>query len=170
MQNIALFENIKSNKYAALNNDFSEITNVFENVLDKISSHYKDQRSRVVSTLTTSELAINKDSLAFILFELLDNGLKFSAKNKKVVIEGSLFSKDYYEINIFDYGIGFKEEELQLIDATVQFNRDAREPQGLGLGLYITKSIIKKSNGTINISSKENQGTKISILLPLHKN
>jgi signal transduction histidine kinase len=36
-----------------------------------------------------------------------------------------------------------KKEELKLIDGTVQFNRDKTEQQGLGLGLYITKHIIK---------------------------
>lgn len=169
MQNIMHFENIKNNKFTVSEDDCSEIKNVFKNVLNKISFHYKKQKNRVVSELTTAELEISKTNLSFILFELLDNGLKFSPKNKKVVIEGSVFSDEYYEINIFDYGIGFKEDELKLIDATVQFNRDEREQQGLGLGLFITKSIIKKSNGIISIVSKENEGSKISILLPIHK-
>lgn len=169
MKNIALLESLKNNKFETLNNEFSEIENVFENVLSRISVSHKKQKNRIVSQLTNSELAISKDNLNFILFELLDNALKFSPKNKKVVIEGSVFSDDYYQINIFDYGIGFKEEELKLIDATVQFNRDKREQQGLGLGLYITKSIIKKSNGIMSLSSRETEGTKISILLPVYK-
>jgi K+-sensing histidine kinase KdpD len=40
-------------------------------------------------------------------------------------------------------------------DGTVQFNRDKTEQQGLGLGLYITKHIIKKSDGIITILSEE---------------
>jgi two-component system sensor kinase len=59
--------------------------------------------------------------------------------------------------------LGLK-EELKLIDGTVQFNRDKTEQQGLGLGLYITKHIIKKSDG-ITILSEENEGTKVSIFL-----
>ncbi|PKH66300.1 hybrid sensor histidine kinase/response regulator [Flavobacterium sp. ALD4] len=169
MQNIIHVENIKNNKFTVSKDDCAEIKNVLKNVLNKISLHYEKQKNRVVSRLTTAELEISKADLNFILFELLDNALKFSPKKKKVVIEGSVFSDDYYEINIFDYGVGFKEEELKLIDATVQFNRDEREQQGLGLGLFITKSIIKKSNGIISIASKENEGSKISILLPIHK-
>jgi two-component system sensor kinase len=46
-----------------------------------------------------------------------------------------------------------------------QFNRDKTEQQGLGLGLYITKHIIKKSDGIITILSEENEGTKVSIFL-----
>jgi signal transduction histidine kinase len=39
----------------------------------------------------------------------------------------------------------------------------------LGLGLYITKHIKKKSDGIITILSEENEGTKVSIF-PIHKN
>jgi two-component system sensor histidine kinase/response regulator len=169
MKNIALLESLKNNKFKILSNEFSEIKNIFENVLSRLSISHKEQENRVVSQLTNSELAISKDNLIFILYELLDNALKFSPKNKNVVIEGSVFSDDYYQINIFDYGIGFKEEELHLIDATVQFNRDKGEQQGLGLGLYISKSIIKKSNGIMSLSSTETEGTKVSILLPVYK-
>jgi two-component system sensor histidine kinase/response regulator len=170
MQNIALFEDIKNNKFAAVNNSSSEIKDVFNSVSNKISSHYVNKKNRIVSTLRTAELAVSKNNLTFILFELLDNGLKFSTQDKKVIIEGVIYSEDYYQINIFDSGVGFKKEELNLIDATVQFNRDKTEQQGLGLGLYITKHMIKESDGTISILSKENEGTKISIFLPIHKN
>lgn len=169
MQNLLLFERIKNNRFDVSTDDFSEITTVFNTVSHKILQHYKNEKYRIVSELAATELAISSANLTFILFELLDNALKFSAKKKKTVIEGTLFSDEYYLINIFDYGIGFKEEELKLIDAAVQFNRDEREQQGLGLGLYISKSIIKKSNGIISVVSKENEGTKISILLPIYK-
>jgi two-component system sensor histidine kinase/response regulator len=170
MHNIALFENIKNNKCAAVNNSSSEIKDVFKSVSHKISSHYVNQKSRIVSTLITAELAVSKNNLTFILFELIDNGLKFSTQDKKVIIEGIVYSEDYYQIDIFDSGVGFKKEELKLIDGTVQFNRDKTEQQGLGLGLYITKHIIKKSDGIITILSEENEGTKVSIILPIHKN
>jgi two-component system sensor kinase len=169
MQNIALFEKIKKNQFDVSKNACSEIKNTFEDVLNKISFQLKKEQNRVVSELTTAELAVSKNNLTLILFELLDNALKFSPKNKKVVIEGSIFSNDYYEINIFDYGVGFKAEELKLIDATVQFNRDKIEQQGLGLGLYLSKAIIKKSKGIISVLSREDIGTKVSILLPIHK-
>jgi two-component system sensor kinase len=169
MQNIALFEKIKNNKFELSNDGFSKIKTVFETVLKQIFNQHKKQENRLVSDLTSAELQISNNDLTFVLFELIDNALKFSPKNKKVVIEGRMFNDDFYEINIFDLGIGFKEDELKLIDAAVQFNRDDREQQGLGLGLYISKFIIKKSDGIISVISKEDEGTKISILLPIHK-
>jgi two-component system sensor kinase len=61
--------------------------------------------------LITAELAV-KNNLTFILFELLDNGLKILHKIKKVIIEGIVYSEDYYQIDIFDSGVGLKSEEL----------------------------------------------------------
>ncbi|POY41428.1 hybrid sensor histidine kinase/response regulator [Flavobacterium alvei] len=168
-QNIVLLEEIKNNKIELFNIDISEIKGVFRNVLGKILLNYKKQENRIVSKLRTSKLEISEKNLSFILFELLDNALKFSPKNKKVIIEGSRYDDNLYEIRIFDSGIGFKEEELQIIDAGVQFHRDKYEQQGLGLGLYLSKLIVKQSDGLMSIFSKENEGTKISILLPIHK-
>ncbi|WP_366186782.1 response regulator [Flavobacterium ovatum] len=169
MQKIVLMENIKDNQFEVANGDFSEVKSTFKNVIKNLSLNYTGLEKRVVSKFVTSELEISKKNLDFILFELLDNALKFSPKNKKVTIDGNLYNTDYYEIRIFDFGVGFKEDELKMIDAAVQFNRDEKEQKGLGLGLYLSKSIIKKSNGIISILPRENEGTKINILLPIKK-
>ena len=67
---------------------------------------------------------------------------------------------------IRDFGIGFSEEELKKIGAAQQFNREEREQQGLGLGLFLSKIIIKSSRGNFKIISRENEGTTIKIMLP----
>jgi two-component system, sensor histidine kinase and response regulator len=169
MQNLILFENIKSNNFQISENEHCEIKNIFSKVQKKLNLNYKDQENRISSDLKKEQLKISNKNLTFILFEILDNALKFSANNKKVVIKGENYNDDYYEIKIFDSGIGFKEEDLKKIDAAVQFNREEIEQQGLGLGLFLSKFIIKKSKGAISISSKENEKTKVSILLPIYK-
>jgi signal transduction histidine kinase len=70
---------------------------------------------------------------------------------------------------IRDFGIGLSQQELKKIGASQQFNREKREQQGLGLGLFLSKIIIKKSAGVFTIISKENEGTTIKIFLPLYK-
>jgi signal transduction histidine kinase len=105
--------------------------------------------------------------LEFVLYELIDNALKFSPQIKKVFITGKNHNEKYYQIVIKDFGVGLTEEEIRNIDEQKQFKRELREQQGLGLGLFLSKNIIEKANGIFNIRSKTNEGTEISILIPL---
>ena len=98
---------------------------------------------------------------------MLDNGLKFSLEDQRIEVSGKQFNDSYYELVIQDFGMGFTQEELKKIDATTQFNRDKNEQQGLGLGLYIVKAIVKKTGGTSSIVSKEGEGTTIKLFFPI---
>jgi hypothetical protein len=51
---------------------------------------------------------VSKNNLTFILFELLDNGLKFSTQDKKSNYWRIVYSEDYYQIDIFDSELGLK--------------------------------------------------------------
>ncbi|MBX9889428.1 MAG: ATP-binding protein [Flavobacteriaceae bacterium] len=146
----------------------SEISEVFKVVMDKIISLNIEDRDRLKHNVKKSYIALDQKSLSFVLYELIDNALKFS-ENKIVKISGSKYKNNHYEIIITDTGVGFSQLELKNIKAGIQFNREKQEQQGLGLGLYLSKKIVKNSNGVLSIVSKENSGTQISIFLPLYK-
>lgn len=83
------------------------------------------------------------------------------------MVSGATYNEEFYELIIKDYGIGFSENDLTKIGASLQFNRDEKEKQGLGLGLFLSKIIIKKYKSAFSIGSKEKEGTTIKILIPL---
>ncbi len=170
MQNLILFENIKNNKFQISRDENCEVKLVFPKIHKKLLSIHKEKKNRISSSFKKAALDISEKNLSFVLFEIIDNALKFSPITKKVVVEGGRYNEEHYEIKIFDSGIGFKKGDLKKIDAAVQFNREEIEQQGLGLGLFLSKHIIKQANGIISIISKENEGTMVSILLPLHNN
>jgi two-component system sensor kinase len=167
MQNLILYESLKNNELNFSNNEECEILNVFWKTKKKILTTYKNQEKRITFEIDKSNLKISKKNLNFILFELIDNALKFSPTNTIIIISGEKYNDTYYELIIRDFGIGFSPKELKTINAAQQFNRDEREQQGLGLGLYLSKTIIKKIKGVFSIISNENKGTKISLFLPL---
>lgn len=167
MQNLILYESLKNNELNFSNNEDCEILNVFLKTKKKILNTYKNQEKRITFQIDKSNLKISKKNLNFILFELIDNALKFSPTDTIIIISGEKYNDTYYELIIRDFGIGFSPKELQTINAAQQFNRDEREQQGLGLGLYLSKTIIKKIKGVFSIISNENKGTKISLFLPL---
>ncbi|MFV8359480.1 response regulator [Flavobacterium sp. LS1P3] len=168
MQNIILYQNLKNN-FVEFNDSFSsEILNSFLKTKEKIFKIHEDQEKRISFEIDKATIKISEEHLQYLFFELIDNALKFSSNNKIIIVSGERFNNKYYELVIRDFGIGFSEQELNKIGAAQQFNREEREQQGLGLGLFLSKIIIKKSNGVFTIVSKENKGTTIKLFLPLH--
>jgi two-component system sensor kinase len=169
LQNIVFFQNIKNNLVEFSNNSSSEILNTLSKVIDKTIAIDSNNKKRIDVEVEKATINITESNLEFILFELLDNALKFSNENKNVIVLGKTHDENYYKLVILDFGNGFNPEDINNISPFNQFNRNEMEQQGLGLGLFISKKIIKKCKGQINIISKDKIGTEITILLPLSK-
>ena len=168
LKNSILYRDLKNNDLDFLNDYSCEISNEFSKVKDKIANIDEKQAKRIVFNVHESNVKIKVEYLHFILFELLDNALKFSEINKKIIVSGKKFNSEYYQLTIQDYGIGFTAKELKEINVNQQFNRDKKEQQGLGLGLFISKTLIKKIQGVFSIVSQKDIGTTITIYLPIH--
>lgn len=167
MRNVILFQNIKNNT-TKFNEDIeSDLSDSFLKVRKMLSPYYENYKKRIRADLSNVKIKMSSDFLEFVLYELIDNALKFSLTSKQVSVIGSIYNDKYYELNITDYGIGFKQEELKSIEPNKQFNRKQIEHQGLGLGLYLSRIIVLKSKGLFSIVSKEGEGTKITLLLPI---
>lgn len=167
MQNVMLFQSIKNNSLQFNTNDSSSILNSFFAAQTKLLEIYPDHEDRIHFEIDKADLKINKSHLELVLFELIDNALKFSPIDSKINITGAPFNDALYSLTIADQGIGFSEEQLEQIGPAQQFDREKYEQQGLGLGLYLSKFIIKNYDGLFNINSTVNVGTSINILLPL---
>ncbi|MGO4906301.1 ATP-binding response regulator [Flavobacterium sp. W20_MBD1_R3] len=167
MQNIILYQNLKNNLYQTKESFECEIAIIFTDVKTKLFQMHEDPEQRISYSVDEANLKIDKEDLHFILFELIDNALKFSEDGKAVIVSGKRYNDEYYEVVIKDLGIGFSEQELKKIGAAQQFKREEREQQGLGLGLFLSKMMIKRSNGVFSIISKEGEGSTVKIFLPL---
>ncbi|MGX4607759.1 HAMP domain-containing sensor histidine kinase [Priestia sp. JNUCC 25] len=115
---------------------------------------------------------ISSRHLEQILIILLDNAVKYSKKEEKeVVIDCSLINEKV-SLKVMDKGIGIPEEDIPYI--LNRFYRvdkaRSRKQGGLGLGLAIAKRWVEKYHGTINIESKEGEGTNVTVVLPLFTN
>ena len=168
LNNSILYDKLNNDKLVFVNDTSTEIFNEFITVKNKITKIDKSQLERIQFDIDKSDIKIQEEHLHFILFELMDNALKFSKTNEKIIVSGKRHDAEFYELTIQDYGIGFSEIQLKEINAYQQFDRDKREQQGLGLGLYMSKTFMEKTGGVFSIISEENVGTTIKLFLPLH--
>ena len=73
---------------------------------------------------------------------------------------------DYVRISVEDYGAGIREEDLPKIFDPYFTTKDMGPTKGMGLGLAIAYSAVKKHNGIISVASASGQGTTVDIYLP----
>lgn len=90
--------------------------------------------------------------------------LEFSELNARAydVIEG-----DYVQIDVSDTGVGMEAEILSRIFEPFFTTKDFG--RGSGLGLSMIYGFVKQSGGGINVSSEPDQGTTMSLVLPVHQ-
>lgn len=109
----------------------------------------------------------NKQLLTLAFVNLLTNACKYS-NNKPVSI--SIASTDAQVIFIIkDQGIGIPKSELSLIYDPFFRASNTHQYEGYGIGLSLTRNIIKIHNGQLQISSILNQGTVVQIKIPVAK-
>ena len=110
----------------------------------------------------------DKEKIGRVLRNLMDNALKYGMDGKRLRISVEKKEKQVH-VEIQDFGKGIPQKEIPHV--TEQFYRadHARNSKqgGMGLGLFIVQEIIKLHNGSFYIESKEQQGTKIRVGLPL---
>ena len=97
----------------------------------------------------------------------MSNAIKFS--NSSGVISVYLETTDRgLTINISDKGIGIPEDDLPFIfDVFTSTKRlGTQGEKSTGLGLSISKRLIELHKGTIDVVSKENEGTIIQLFFP----
>lgn len=114
----------------------------------------------------STDISISYEYLLRIMIELTDNALKFSKAGSKVLVKGRKDTKRYI-FEIFDNGSGLIMKSIDEIEAFKQFNRKRLEQQGLGIGLYLVKQLIRFNHGSFDIQASEGRGTKVTFSLPL---
>ena len=100
-----------------------------------------------------------------VSLNLLSNAIKFTNPGKSVNAQVK-YKHDKLIFNVIDQGIGISEEDQKRLFTPFERMENAHQISGTGLGLNISKRLIELMDGTIKVSSKVNEGTRISVTLP----
>lgn len=103
-----------------------------------------------------------------VLINILSNAVKFSSKKAEIWVKISRLDDQYVKIAIKDQGIGIKPQYLSRVFSKYKQFSDKRTNEGLGLGLYISKSIIVSHKGKIWAENNSDKGCTFSFSLPAY--
>jgi signal transduction histidine kinase len=104
------------------------------------------------------------DYLHWIVLALLDNALRYSPREREVVVEcGGDASRTW--IAVRDHGPGIPGAELPLLFQRFQRGAAARGTEGLGLGLYIARALAEAMRGRLELAGGD-RGATFRLELP----
>lgn len=144
------------------------ITQTFTKVyLDSILLNICDkyQNRLTIKKFESISIEANETLIYLIFSNIIENSIKYTPKDKNIYI--SLFkAKDKIYFIVEDKGIGIPKYELKNI--TKKFYKVSKSRnkaiQGFGLGLSIVKNSIELHNGSLQIDSIVNKGTKVTVI------
>lgn len=137
-----------------------------EEVIDEMKSMLKEGQSIDQQYTGANEFDTDKRLLKNILINLLGNAIKFSAEGAVIslVIQEQ---NDHLLLSVKDEGVGISEEDQQHLFSSFFRGKNAINIEGTGLGLHIVRRYVDLLKGSIQLESKLNSGTTVSVRLPL---
>ena len=108
------------------------------------------------------------DLMNSVFQNLISNALKYGYKGTSIKVSSEL-SDGLVNISVFNEGSGFSNEDrLNMFTKFSRFNAaNYNTKSGTGLGLFVTKNIILKHNGTIWAESEQGKWAKFTFTIPL---
>lgn len=139
---------------------------LIQSVVRSAKINYEKKGGSLTFTTSLKECFLEADKvhLTNILYNLLDNSLKYNNQDPKVLIHLAQKDKNLV-LSIEDNGIGIEDKYLKQV-----FDKFYRVPtgnvhnvKGFGLGLYYVKQVVEEHNWKIGIKSEVHKGTSTFI-------
>lgn len=131
--------------------------------LAALKPQFEERSIRVTVDIpaTLPAVALDKDQIEQVFFNLLKNALEAVRDGDKIEIEISSDDSDV-AVKIRDTGLGMSEEQLTHLFEPYRTTKE----KGTGLGLMVSKRIVSDHGGTIAAESKAGEGTVFTVRLP----
>ncbi len=144
--------------------------NIIKNLLSPIADR-KNVQIEISMDSNLSSIYADEARFAQIMYNLVDNAIKFSYENGLVKI-GASKKGDMVEITVTDTGIGIKpEDQGKLFKPFSQVDSFlSKQYQGTGLGLSLVKQIVQLHGGYVWFRSKPEEGSIFAFVIPIKGN
>jgi signal transduction histidine kinase len=126
------------------------------NITVSISENFQDEKIFIING--------NEQLLKIALSNIIENGCKYSPDKRTDIY--ITHQNEILTIQFTDNGIGIPEEDLPHVFEPFHRAKNTHAYKGSGIGLSLVKSILNMHNAEINMNSKVNFGTIVTIIFP----
>ena len=109
----------------------------------------------------------DKDLIQQVIYNLVDNAVKFTPENGRITVS-AVSTQESTKVSIRNSGAGVSEEEIaRIFERFYKVDKSRSfDTKGVGLGLYIVKTIVNMHEGEITASSKQGEYTEFAFEIP----
>ncbi len=146
---------------------------ILKSSIESLSIRAKVQGIQIKGHIEANLPTVAVDSLSIkeVINNLVDNAMKYSNKSKLINIETHLNKDGMVETTVQDYGRGISSAVLpNLFTKFYRDHNNRSQVGGTGLGLYLSKAIVKAHGGNMWVNSQPDKGSTFGFtLLPYSK-
>ncbi len=140
----------------------------FEHILEDVRLTLNDNiitaNAKIISNINISEITFSRRKLRSILYNLVNNAIKFSSPERQPnIIVTTNRENDYIVISVKDNGIGIEESKFDAIFS--KYYRLENAIEGSGIGLYLVKEIVNNAGGKVLLESELGKGAEFKVYL-----
>ncbi|MBO9728709.1 MAG: GHKL domain-containing protein [Chitinophaga sp.] len=162
---LSMFEN----REIALNKEQFDIRALARGVMASMKLQFEKQQTTTTLQTTGNNFIITADKLHLtsVLYNLLDNALKYSRAKPDILVH-IIDHKQFLEIRIADNGIGIAPEyKTKIFEKFFRIpNGNRHNTKGYGLGLSYVSHIVQRHMGFIEVESELGKGSTFSVKIP----
>lgn len=143
-----------------------DVAGLARELLDRLRGGLDVDRVRLAADAGAPAAMADPRQLERIFVNLVSNALKYSPPQTEVEVRVTR-ADDGVELAVADHGVGITpEDQVHLFERWFRA-KGTRRPEGLGLGLYITRLLVEAQRGRIRVESSPGQGSIFRVILPV---
>ena len=150
----------------------TDVVELARDVINELKSKILEKKLRIEEVYAENlpKMMVDPKLTRIVFQNLLTNAVKYTPEEGKISISIAMSADEtMFTIAVSDTGYGIPKEDQSRIFTKLfrASNIREKETDGTGLGLYIIKSIIEHSGGTVTFESEEGKGTTFTLTLPV---
>lgn len=168
ISNVQNFAKIEENSMS-LSLKSEDWGNIVATVVQDMALRAQVRKKQVMTEIPDNlpPVAVDKSTIYEVLVNLIENAIKYTHNSEPIKVSCRLVDDKFIETTITDKGIGIPESLLgNLFERFYRSHRSSASVGGMGLGLYLSKSIVTAHGGEIWVKSVEGKGSTFGFTVP----